>query len=115
MTSSEFYLCKNAKNIAVEVLVIMRQKLKNAPLFLFIDSKNKGLHHIAKVLVSWDYKPLCFYQINTNTILSANEEAAVRVYFSFQKVDFSNSKVILYQHAADAGGSGASIGLVDKL
>ena len=91
----------------MEILVIVRQKSKNVPIFLSMDGANKkGMHHIVKVLTFWDADKncLCVYQLDTDAVLGTNKGATEAVNYSLEKIDTNNFKVLLYGTATDAGG-----------
>ena len=76
MSPREHALCQNFNYTVAEVLVIIRQKTKNIPMFISMDSaKKKVIHHVAKVLAFWDKDEncLCAHQLHSDAALGTKK------------------------------------------
>ena len=76
VSPSESTLSLITEDNSAEMLAIVREKARNAPLFLAIDTSNKkGMHHMVKIITFWDFTDDYLFCVSS-TVTDARERTS---------------------------------------
>ena len=99
------------KDEGVNVLAIVRNRMRNKPIFLSCDGANKDMHYFIKMISFWFCDRVIAFLLDSDAAKGTNSSTADDVDHSLHKVDTIDadsdaSKVNITGLCADAGGRG---------
>ena len=117
LTSSCFTLNYIMNDKEIKLLVLIRKRGKGKPKFNSVNSTNKGLYHIMKMISFWYKGHVIVFLFNSNVVLGDNKSITITCDHSLIKIDSFNKEENLEKEkisrgSIDIGGRGTREGFM---